>query len=431
MADSNIFSGPFSGGGTGTLTAAAIIAALGYTPAVAGDPSFYDFTLGTLPSGVSFTRASSGWRYNSAGLLVSETTDAPRFQYDPAALTPRGLLIEDAATNNFQRSAEFDNAYWGKTNCSVTADAATAPDGTVSMDKLIENSSAGLHNLSRSMSVTSGATYAVEVFVKADTRTWCTIALAATGFGTTLRNYFDVGTGALGSAAAGCTNFIQHVGGGIYRCVVIATATATASANITLELATNGSTVSYTGDGASGLFMWGANIKEIDCVTSNIPTTSAAVTRAADVANVTTGYAIADQCWIVKGRTPRKISGGAVNVAFQVDDGSENNRRTLRYGTDGKLHVIATVGGVDQCDLDLGSVANDTDFAVAIRWADNNFAASLNGGAVVTDVSGSNPIGLTTSRVGRSYSGGYWNSTIRTIKTQSTASDTDLPLLAA
>lgn len=133
----------------------------------------------------------------------------------------------------------------------------------------------------------------------------------------------------------------------------------------------------------------------------------------------------------MKGRTPRKIGAGAVNVVFQVDDGSGNNRRTLRYGTDGKLHVIATVGGVDQCDLDLGAVANDTDFAVAIRWADNNFAASLNGGAIVTDASGSNPLGLTTARVGCSSAGNYWNSTIRTIETRRTASDTELPLLAA
>lgn len=393
--------------------------------------SFYDFVTGSLPTGVSFTRASSGWRYNSAGLLVSEATDVPRFQYDPATLTPRGLLIEAAATNDFQRSAELDNGYWSKTNSSVSADGAVAPDGTTTMDKLIESASGGTHIAYRGMNVVSGTTYAFEVFVKADTRSWCSLAFQSTGFGSTLRNYFDVGTGALGTAGAGCATFIQPVGGGIYRCVAIATATATASANISIELASADLTASYTGDGTSGLFVWGANFKAINCVTSTIPTTSAAVTRAADVALITNANALADQCWIIRGRTPRRTTGGNISVVFQVDDGTDANRRIAYYSAAGNLIVAAADGDVTQSSLDLGAVAVDTDFTIAARFADNNFAASLNGGAIVTDTSGTNPLGLTTARIGRDVAGYYWNSTIRTIETRRTASDTELPLLAA
>jgi len=395
--------------------------------------SFYDFVTGALPTGVSFTRASSGWRYNSAGLLVSETTDAPRFQYDPAALTPRGLLIEDAATNIPTYSEQFDNAAWSKTRSSITANAIVAPDGTTTMDKLVEDTSSGTHILTRNYSFAAGTTYTQQIFAKAGERQYFVINFVSNVFGGvgTQTAVFNLGAGTVHSVTSLVTAHIQNVGSGIYRCTASCLATSSNSQPLTLALSTDGTVTSYTGDGTSGLYVWGYQMTATDFASSYIPTTSAAVARAAEMALITNPLALADQCWIVKGRTPRKIAGGATNVAMQADDGSGNNRRSLHYGTDGKLHVIATVGGVDQCDLDLGAVANDTDFAVAIRWADNNFAASLNGGAIVTDVSGSNPLGFTTARVGCGTAGNYWNSTIRTIETRRTASDAELPLLAA
>jgi len=401
---------------------------------VGASPSYYDFVTGSLPSGVALTRASSGWRYNSAGLLVSETTNAPRFHYDPSTLTPRGLLIEEARTELTTYNGALDDASWSKLNSSVAPDGAVAPDGTTTMDKLVEDGVNTSHSFRKSTtfySFTAGTSYQVSMFARADTRGWIYIALPSAAFGSTLRTWFDVGSGAAGTTAAGVAAFIQSLGGGLYRCSLMATATVTAASTIGWNMATADGALSYAGDGTSGLFIWGVAVQAGDCVTSHVPTAASAVTRAADIVSVTNANALADQCWVVKGRTPRKIGGGAVNVAFQVDDGSANNRRSLRYGTDGKLHAIATVGGVDQCDLDLGSVANDTDFAVAIRWADNNFAASLNGGAIVADLSGSNPLGLTTARIGCGSSGNYWNSTIRTLETRRTASDTELPLLAA
>lgn len=414
------------------FSAALFQAIYGAQPQLVGaSPSFYDFVTGALPPGVSFTRASTGWRWNSSGVLVPETTDVARFQYDPVALTPRGLLLEGAATNNFQRSAELENAYWSKDNSSISANAAIAPDGTTAMDKVVEAATTNTHGVTRSVSFVSGTTYAIEFFAKAAGRDYVLANFPTAAFGANLSSFFNLAAGTLGTAGAGCTNFIQHVGNSVYRCVSIAVATATAAGVPGIYLSPNGATTSYLGDGSSGALLSDLSIKEIDCVTSNIPTTSAAVTRAADVALITNAYALADQAWVIRGRTPRRISGGAANVAFQVDDGTGNNRRSVRYGTDGKLHVIATVAGVDQCDLDLGAVANDTDFTIACRFSDNAFAASLNGGAIVTDMSGGNPLGLTTARIGRSSTGNYWNSTIRTIETRRTASDAELPLLAA
>jgi hypothetical protein len=58
-----------------------------------------EFTGGTLDGAITFTRAGPGTRVNSSGVLVSETTDVARFDYDPLTLAPLGILIEPSRTN--------------------------------------------------------------------------------------------------------------------------------------------------------------------------------------------------------------------------------------------------------------------------------------------------------------------------------------------
>ena len=48
---------------------------------------------------ITFTRASNGTRFNSAGTLVTMTNDQPRIDYDPVTLACKGLLIEEQRTN--------------------------------------------------------------------------------------------------------------------------------------------------------------------------------------------------------------------------------------------------------------------------------------------------------------------------------------------
>lgn len=54
---------------------------------------------GTLPTNVTFARASAANYWNSAGVRIGAAVDAPRFDYNPVTLQPRGLLIEGSRTN--------------------------------------------------------------------------------------------------------------------------------------------------------------------------------------------------------------------------------------------------------------------------------------------------------------------------------------------
>ena len=54
---------------------------------------------GALPSGVTFTRASTATYFDSAGAMQTATANTPRWDYDPVTYALRGLLIEEQRTN--------------------------------------------------------------------------------------------------------------------------------------------------------------------------------------------------------------------------------------------------------------------------------------------------------------------------------------------
>jgi hypothetical protein len=58
-----------------------------------------DFRQYVLPSNVTFSRASGGLHFNSAGALVEVGVDTPRFDHNPITLAPLGLLIEPTTQN--------------------------------------------------------------------------------------------------------------------------------------------------------------------------------------------------------------------------------------------------------------------------------------------------------------------------------------------
>jgi hypothetical protein len=126
-----------------------------------------DFTTGVLDSRVTITRAlNTATRVNSSGFVEIVNANLPRFDYDPATLAAKGLLIEEARTNIALYSEQFDNALWVKANSSVTPNAATSPDSTVNADLLVPTVALGQHRLDYT-STSTAATHAFSVYAKA------------------------------------------------------------------------------------------------------------------------------------------------------------------------------------------------------------------------------------------------------------------------
>ena len=201
---------------------------------------------------VTFTRASSGTFVGSDG------------------------LIRAAVTNLLLRSEEFNDASWVKTGTTVSTNAVVAPNGTTTAETLIEDTSTGTHLTTQSITATISTVYTFSVFAKAASGTRSIRLLLPTAIFTTPGNcIFNLQTGTAGSLNSGITAAsITAFPDGWYRCSIVSPASTAATAgNWTINLINSGA-ASYTGDGTSGLYLWGAQIEQSSTVGEYIPTTS-------------------------------------------------------------------------------------------------------------------------------------------------------------
>lgn len=181
-----------------------------------------------------------------------------------------GLEADGGVRNLMTFTEAFDNAAWVKTRSSITANAAAAPDGTVTMDKLVEDTTAASnHNVQQGAVnpiLSTSDPRCLSVYAKAAERTKFRLrSIASSGF----QADFDLvavtatGAGVFGGTAPSLAS-IAPVGGGIFRCAVAGTYV---SGNIGLSpgfviflLDAAGADV-YNGDGASGMLFWGAQME--------------------------------------------------------------------------------------------------------------------------------------------------------------------------
>jgi hypothetical protein len=173
-----------------------------------------------------------------------------------------------APNNLFTNSEAFENVAWVKGNSTVTVDATVAPNGTTTADKLVENTATTTHQITQQTAFVVGTSYTWSFYVKAAERSVVRVLFPAAAFTSNLVANFDLATGAWRTGSptpsAGLTLASQDAGNGWYR--ISATATATASLNQTILLLmvdTPSGTGNYTGNGTSGLFIWGAQLEAV------------------------------------------------------------------------------------------------------------------------------------------------------------------------
>jgi len=214
--------------------------------------------------------------------------------YEGPEITNDGLVLyydmnntqkswKGAPTTNLLASpSDFTNASWQKTRSSVTSNTTTAPDGTLTADKFIEDTSVtNSHYIYQPVSVTNALVYTKSIYVKAKERSYCAIQFYATNSAfTSGAAYFNLNTGVVTSVDASITNSsISNIGNGWYRISASSTATATASGNIAFHLSSGALATSYTGDGTSGIYIWGAQT-EVGSFATPLVTGSRANTQA-------------------------------------------------------------------------------------------------------------------------------------------------------
>jgi hypothetical protein len=194
---------------------------------------------------LSFTRASNGTRINSAG------------------------LVEVVPWNLLQYSEQFNNAYWTENGASVSANAIVSPNGTTTADKIIENSANSVHHILYPNDTPIG-TNTLSVYAKEGERNWIWLYIFDNVTGS-LFTWFNVNTGTIGTVDSGLTANIESVGNGWFRCSI--TRTQGNIGNGGFGVTNANSVLSYTGNGTSGAYFWGAQLNIGSTAKPYFPTT--------------------------------------------------------------------------------------------------------------------------------------------------------------
>lgn len=220
------------------------------------------------------------WR-QSYTLEGAPPSDTYSFGIAAARRTENGLEIgaivsfngTETYTNLLLRSQAFNLSEWVKTRCTVSVTDSVALDGSASAETIIEDTTASNnHFFSQNVTLTVGQVYRQSIYVKAAGRQYLQIAPSTNLIGiTTKYQNFDLVNGALALGTGDLNAKIWECEQGWYRISVDDYAKASGSGRFIFCLlnADTGSRLpSYTGDGASGFQVWGAQLEAPNFLTS-------------------------------------------------------------------------------------------------------------------------------------------------------------------
>lgn len=328
-----------------------------------------------FPGWISYARNSIKLAPSLAGTYSEFAANAP-------ARTDKGFWVEDARTNQSTNENRDATGFAGMTlGGDAAATLTIVPDATELAAAGLSGVVTDVFKLDNSAGTTSAN---VRVTAALNNAGPVTISAWWRGTGTGRLHLFGYSTGNVAVPAAYERLINRQTGDG--------------GGDDWFVNATNGAVIYFVLNG----------IEHAAFESSPIPTAGAAATRPADVATVTLGawFDTAAGSYHCKGRT---APASAVQIVWQMDDGTTNNRLTLKRNATNEMRFEVVAGGVAQADLLLGVVADDTDFECAMSWKLNDINAILLGGVNQNDAAATIPAGLTTLRLGHDTAGNHLN----------------------
>lgn len=189
--------------------------------------------------------------------------------------------LQYANENLLLYSHTLENAAWSLGNATVTVDNTTAPDGTTTAEKVVEAATTTSHVIGQIRTLTSNAVYTASIYVKPAGRTRAQVFFGKSGSPFT-RGCVDVNlsTGAqnascdVNSPSFTANRTVSDAGNGWWR-VSITVRPDTTSTDWYLEVRMHdGTSTTYTGDGSSGVYVWGGQIQRGDQIGQYLQTSA-------------------------------------------------------------------------------------------------------------------------------------------------------------
>jgi hypothetical protein len=340
-----------------------------------------------LHPALTYTRPGATRSYFDAdGAMQIAPANEPMFTHNPATREPQGLPLWKPYTNHLLHSEAFDNAAWFRPGVGTTFESGVLTEAGVG---------AGLRQ-PVTLAVGTNTVYFDLRRVNCD---WVQIMLSG-HTDPTLTNrahaWFNLQTGQAGqtgAAGAGVTpvrSRIRNLGGGVYRCILIATADVSDCSAWLRSASADGSNSRADVGSGPGI---GSAIAVIRSQVNNhpddapyVPTTTASVTTGGDSLQLTGPAFLA--LWqnggtVVVEWDNTDSAGGNAQV-FSVNNSSgavtENRIGLLVEFANNRYVARCTAGAAIQASyvFGSGSVAQDVVRTAAVSVGPNYFAAASN-----------------------------------------------------
>lgn len=341
---------------------------------------------GALDPRVTFARASGATRVNASGALEAVAIDGPRFDYDPVTLAPRGLLIEEQRTNGIRNSTgggavvgtpgtlPTNWAIGGTTTGLTTSVVGTGTANGINYVDIRFVGTAGaainpniLFETSSSIAAANGQSWAWSIYFSVVAGSLNNV----TGMLPIVSMFSSVPTllGVLAGSAITPTGVLQRY---LFATTTNQALTAFVRAQLQFSAA----------DGAAIDITLRIGLPQLELgafATSPIPTTTAAATRAADVA-VMTGANFSN--WYRQDEGSLFVEGdaglGTLPCFASIDDATTNNRIQLRRTTGDTVAALRMVspGGSIDVTLTSGSAVGANKQAASFSAGSQNAAAN-------------------------------------------------------
>lgn len=253
--------------------------------------------IASIAAGVtSFVHVPTSGGSTSITITATANSTTATFTLSEFARVPGTHLIQatspsrptlSARVNGLLNSEDFTAASWTKTGSTISANAVSAPNGTLTADKIVETAANNHHQVSQiNSSAVAGATYVYSVDVLAGERTSVAIILSdnSTGDGRVIAD-LSVGTLGAASVSGNWSNPVASIsasGGGWYRVKLTLTKSAGGNSSAVGIVALYNGATSYLGDGTSGIYVWGADLRTADDAAKPIPAYQRVGATAAD-----------------------------------------------------------------------------------------------------------------------------------------------------
>jgi hypothetical protein len=395
-----------------------------------------DWTASTsIPSQITAARSSAATYYNASGVRSSAASGAARADYDPTAFgILKGVLAEEQRVNIALHSNDLYTTSAGYQGATQSV-ATTGVDNSSLMTQWQSNAtnSVGGALFSPLYTITSGSTYSLSLDFLYQTETYVFLTLEDTA-SHWISVVFNCVTGAFVQTAASATGgtvvsySIKPLAKGIFRATITGSLTATSARILAGMAKASGNTFDGvdgyvnnvpTVSGTNKIFVDSAMIELGSFPTSHIVTTTAAVTRSADLISSTDATLLAAKGWIAEtGEAPAATAKTLVGVNTVIGIGSTTGDALTT--TDGGTQTTTATGG--WAGLNRGGLAWDSTPRTSI---------SFDGSAATTAANTSaTPTALYFGNTNNGASG-FLNGHLRMMACYSTLDDTQLSYLTA